>query len=570
MFKLTGTSTPLAAPPKPPPQLADGVELIGEYQDSGFKEAPCLVRLPGGNIVQMPRLLFAVAAAIDGTRDLAAIAAEVREELQLALTPEQVQFLLDHRLRPLGVLDGTPHAGDPLDAAPLAFTLRKAFVPASAVRALAALLRHFFRPTMVGAAVAWLVVLDVWLYFEHGLGPAVRVLLEHPLLMLLVFGLLIASTIFHELGHAAACRYGGARPGAIGAGLYYVWPAFFTDVTDAYRLDRRGRLRTDLGGIYFNVLFMLGVAVVYYRTHYEPLLVFVAVQHVQILNQFIPWVRLDGYYVLTDLTGVPDVLTRVKAVLLSLIPDRKSDPSVAELKPWVRTVLTVYVVTLIPVLAFTIAMLVVHAPRFLAFAFTSLQARGDEVATAAAHGDFAGAVLAAVQFVALLLPALGMTLTLVRIVRAVLRRLVGRRRVKIALALATAGFVLTAGFAAAPAAEQAQWHATKPVRTFEGGARSQSSVRQRASSGRPDITATTRSGAVRTGATSGGPQPFSVTTTRSPTEGEGTQSTETFEITTEPEPPTTEPPPTTAPATTGTTTTTTTPTTTAPPPPPTP
>ena len=45
----------------------------------------------------------------------------------------------------------------------------------------------------------------------------------------------------------------------MGAGLYIVWPAFYTDVTDAYRLGRGGRLRTDLGGIYFNAIFALAI-----------------------------------------------------------------------------------------------------------------------------------------------------------------------------------------------------------------------------------------------------------------------------------------------------------------------
>ena len=44
------------------------------------------------------------------------------------------------------------------------------------------------------------------------------------------------------------------RPGVMGAGLYLVWPAFYTDVTDSYRLGRGGRLRTDLGGLYFNAI----------------------------------------------------------------------------------------------------------------------------------------------------------------------------------------------------------------------------------------------------------------------------------------------------------------------------
>ena len=40
----------------------------------------------------------------------------------------------------------------------------------------------------------------------------------------------------------------------MGAGMYLVWPAFYTDVTDTYRLGRGGRVRTDLGGLYFNAI----------------------------------------------------------------------------------------------------------------------------------------------------------------------------------------------------------------------------------------------------------------------------------------------------------------------------
>ena len=40
----------------------------------------------------------------------------------------------------------------------------------------------------------------------------------------------------------------------MGTGLYLVWPAFYTDVTDSYRLGRGGRLRIDLGGLYFNAI----------------------------------------------------------------------------------------------------------------------------------------------------------------------------------------------------------------------------------------------------------------------------------------------------------------------------
>src|SRR5207248_6221265 len=150
--------------------------------------------------------------------------------------------------------------------------------------------------------------LDAWLVANHdAVAAAGRQILYQPQLLLLITALTIASAIFHETGHATAARYGGAKPGVMGAGVYLVWPVFYTDVTDSYRLDRRGRLRTDLGGVYFNVLFTLGTAGAYAITGFSPLLVFLVAAQIETLQQFLPFVRLDGYYVVSDLIGVPNL-----------------------------------------------------------------------------------------------------------------------------------------------------------------------------------------------------------------------------------------------------------------------
>src|SRR5207248_2055583 len=83
--------------------------------------------------------------------------------------------------------------------------------------------------------------------------------------------------------HAAACRYGGARPGVMGAGLYLLWPAFYTDVSDAYRLSRWSRLRVDLGGMYFNAVFAVGAMALYWASGSDALLIIVPLQLLQML-----------------------------------------------------------------------------------------------------------------------------------------------------------------------------------------------------------------------------------------------------------------------------------------------
>ena len=158
-----------------------------------------------------------------------------------------------------------------------------------------------FKPLFVVPAVivvlAAFVAADIWLFFAHGVAQAVRQALYHPGLFLPLFFAVVLTAAFHEIGHAAACRFGGGRPGKMGCGLYLAWPAFYTDVTDAYRLGKRARLRTDLGGVYFNVVVVLITVAAYFATGFEPLLLLVLIQHFEIAHQLLPVVRLDGYYI---------------------------------------------------------------------------------------------------------------------------------------------------------------------------------------------------------------------------------------------------------------------------------
>src|SRR3954469_22838629 len=194
----------------------------------------------------------------------------------------------------------------------------------------------------------------------------------------------------------------------MGVGIYVVWPAFYTDITDSYRLGRGGRLRTDLGGVYFNAIFALAVAGAYFATGFEPLLLVVLVQNFAILQQLLPLLRLDGYYIISDLTGVPDMLARIKPVLQSMLPGRQADPRVTELKPWVRAVVTGYVCTIVPVLILSFVLMIVHAPRAFATAYDSAGVQWDKIAAAP---GMATAATGVVQLGLLVLPCMGMLLT---------------------------------------------------------------------------------------------------------------------------------------------------------------
>ena len=192
--------------------------------------------------------------------------------------------------------------------------------------------------------------MDYWLFAVHGLGGGVQQVLRDPVDLLIVLGLSVAAAVFHECGHATGCRYGGARPGVIGVGIYLVWPSFFTNVTDSYRLSRAGRLRTDLGGLYFNLIFMLALAGIYAATSAQVLLLVIAFTHLEMLEQLLPFVRFDGYFILSDLVGVPDLFARVVPIVKSALPGGRRDPRVAGLRRGARIVVTGWVLCVIPLL----------------------------------------------------------------------------------------------------------------------------------------------------------------------------------------------------------------------------
>jgi putative peptide zinc metalloprotease protein len=401
------------------PRLAPGLELIGRFEDSGFKEPPYIARRADGQMVQMAPLLYALADEIDGRRGSAEIAEALSHRIKRGVTDEMVDMLIDGQLRPLGIVepaDGSRPVLKKIDPL-LALKFRAKVVPERWVLALTNVFRPLFLPPVVLATVVGLAGLDVWLLGFHGVSQSIRSTIYHPALVLLLLAGVVLATTFHEIGHATACRYGGARPGVMGVGIYIVWPAFYTDITDAYRLDKRGRLRTDLGGIYFNAIFALFVAGAYLATGFEPLLLLVLLQNFAIIQQSLPFLRLDGYYIISDLTGVPDILMRVKPVLQSLAPWRPADERVTVLKPWVRAAVTAYVAALVPVVAFIFLIMLIHAPRLFATAYDSFFVHYDEVGAYFGAGELTLAALAVFQMVVLVLPALGLVLTTGRIGR---------------------------------------------------------------------------------------------------------------------------------------------------------
>lgn len=407
-----------------PTKLAAGTELLGAYQGSGSIAVPYLVRRHDGALLQVTHLIHAVATYTDGKRGNADIAARVGVDVGRTLTAQDVAYLYAEKLQPAGLLQDDPDqtqepAGTP---ALLALSLRSKVLPDRWVTVATSVLTPLFWPPVVLAVLTTVTGVSAWLLVGAPVTQGIAQVLATPAWLLVVAGLTILSGGFHELGHATACRYGGARPGVIGVGLYLIWPAFYNDLTDSYRLSRRGRLRADLGGVYFNGVFIFALAAAYGVTGFRPLLVAIAVQYLVVVHQFIPFLRLDGYYLVSDLTGVPDLFARIRPVLSSLAHGRRPNAALSDLRTGARIGVVAWVLLTVPALLAGVAVLLARLPVAAAMGRASFTEHSALFIAAWRAGDPAGAAVSSLQLIVLLLPLIGITVSGARLLTWAARR----------------------------------------------------------------------------------------------------------------------------------------------------
>ncbi len=443
---------------------ADGVELLGPIHGSGYREGAALVRRADGQMVQLGPLMYSLLECADGHLDRDGLATAISERLGRRLDTEHVEALAE-KLAAQGLLAGTEHKAPPKRNPLLALRWKVLVTDPVLTRRLTAPFTFLFSrwimwPVLAGfAGVFWFVL------FHKGVAGATAQAFHSPGLLLLVFALAVASAGFHELGHASACRYGGATPAGMGMGLYLVWPAFYTDVTDSYRLPRRDRLRVDLGGLYFNAVVADVTMLVWLLWRMDALLLLVALQVLQMVKQLSPIIRADGYHILSDATGVPDLYSHMGPTMRRLLPGHRHEPSA--LSGRARLLVTAWVLIVVPVLMSLALGAVLLLPKLATSSWDSGRVLVTALPHEVSHVQVLDVLASLVRLLALVLPVAGSLLVTNKIVRTTGGKALAWSRgrpVRRGVVLAGAGLV-------AAGAAWAWWPSGQyqPVRPTDGG-----------------------------------------------------------------------------------------------------
>ncbi len=131
---------------------------------------------------------------------------------------------------------------------------------------------------------------------------------------------IILAKILHEFGHALVARKLGCSVRAMGVALLLFWPILYTDTTDAWRLKRRsGRVWIGLAGMMVEMA-IASVALLLWNFFPDGVfrtLLFMLATSTWLMTLFVnlnPFMKFDGYYVLSDMTGVENLHERAGAM----------------------------------------------------------------------------------------------------------------------------------------------------------------------------------------------------------------------------------------------------------------
>lgn len=179
--------------------------------------------------------------------------------------------------------------------------LHHTLIPQAIVTHISGLLAGAYRPFTAIAFIFLIAAAHFVLYTRWTHGPGTQF---HASLALLAT---FFSVVIHEFGHSSAVARFGGRPGSIGVGLYILLPVLYADVSQVWRFRQKHRVVVDLGGIYFQQIVFAVLAFMAVALRNPSLRAACISIDVMTLIAANPIFRFDGYWVLVDWLGMPNL-----------------------------------------------------------------------------------------------------------------------------------------------------------------------------------------------------------------------------------------------------------------------
>jgi putative peptide zinc metalloprotease protein len=281
---------------------------------------------------------YAILNWLDGTQTVSGICARFsRMFAPLHLSPKRLLLFL-HQLARSELLQGVPVPEKPANESSLSHRVGAAVSNPLAIRlpgihpgrildVLYPLMKWAFTPgaACLGMLLFLLACGVIVVNFERYVAslPAMSAWAT-PEVLVTILLVVAGSKIIHELAHALTARHYGAHCDSIGILFLVFVPCLYCDVSDAWMLrSRRARIAISAAGMIAEVLLASLAALLWTVAHPGPVQsVLATVMIVCSINTLLfngnPLMKYDGYYIFSDLVGIPNLAGEASARIRGL------------------------------------------------------------------------------------------------------------------------------------------------------------------------------------------------------------------------------------------------------------
>jgi putative peptide zinc metalloprotease protein len=243
---------------------------------------------------------------IDGKRNVDELTHALNVDPAAFVSIQQVDQVIKETLEPYGIVKSKKAL--PASDRVHYLRLRMTLLPGSIVSSIGRVL-HVLIPAKPWPFILFLLAAITGIYLREISFTALTGFIT-PERILGYFVFSIFSRLVHEFGHASACEKFGIKAGNIGFGFYLFMPVFYADVSDAWMLTPRKRIIINAAGMYFQLLLSCVMVTIFFITGNQWLLYASLINILGFLPNINPFVRYDGYWIITDWLGINNLMAK--------------------------------------------------------------------------------------------------------------------------------------------------------------------------------------------------------------------------------------------------------------------
>lgn len=135
----------------------------------------------------------------------------------------------------------------------------------------------------------------------------------------MIYGLFFITILIHELSHGLACKYFNCKVGKMGFMLIFFAPAMYCDISGVRMLkNKKGQILSSFAGIYTNIIVLSISSIIFALAPSRLTAAFIILNITTIITNIVPFIRLDGYWMLSFTLGISNLYSKSKKGVLKL------------------------------------------------------------------------------------------------------------------------------------------------------------------------------------------------------------------------------------------------------------